>query len=147
MNAAAAIVSAVHAALSQAPAVAARVAKGDAAALPLNLETGVLIRAAGVSLGSDLPDETALASVALSIELRKRGPNDEDAATALDALFTATHGRLAADPTLGLAGVRLVAEEDFADFETDANGEVFIHSATLRYTAHGGINLSTLELE
>jgi hypothetical protein len=88
-----------------------------------------------------------MAGVSVTVELRKRGPNDEDAATALDSLFTAAHGRLAVDPALDLDGVRLVANEDFADFETDASGEVFIHSATLRYTVHGGINLSTLALE
>ena len=124
MNAAAAITAAVYSALNAAPAIAQRVSKGDAAALPLNLASGVIVRATGMALSSDLQDASAMAGVSVTVELHKRGPNDEDAATALDSLFTAAHGRLAVDPALDLDGVRLVANEDFADFETDASGEV-----------------------
>jgi hypothetical protein len=147
MNAAAAVITAAKALLSAPPAIAARIAEGDDAALPLDAATGILLRSENVSLQPDLAEASAMAAIDLLVELRQRGPNDQAAAVAMNTLLTAAHSRLLSVPALNIDGARLTADDDFMNFETDKGGEEYLHTCTLRYRVHASIDLLTLELE
>lgn len=142
-----AIEDAIVAMLSASPSVAARVASGDAVALPKQDADGVIVRVRGLdSIDYSLGYEAAgYATFSADVEVQRLGPVDVSAVRALQVLVSAVHARLMADRTLSGSAQHIQLQADNAiDFETTAGGEQPVHSATMRYQIQTPINLDTL---
>lgn len=140
------IENALQAALTLPTPVAARVAVGDAFALPLQDADGVTLRLSDLArLDGDMADESASAQWDCELVLQRHGPLDTSATQALQALITSVHARLVADRKLGgVVNFIKMAENNPLSYEKTSGGELPAYSATMRYEIYSNINPQTL---
>lgn len=116
-------VSAVMAALSASPAIAAQVERVRLRPLSASSTTAVVVRPlASEALESEMMSGYPISwQTAIAIECYARSSRPVTADASVDALITAVYGRLMADPTL--AGAAIVLQPQGVSYDFDVDGE------------------------
>ena len=135
------IVTAAHAALAAAPAIAPTVSRVRLRPLPQGAGTAVVVRPMQAQASAaDLPGMPIAWAVQFAVDCYARCPQPGTPDQAVDALLEAAYARLMQDTTLG--GAAFALDPQGVGYEFDTDGEQTA-CATLLFVAQARANHAT----